>query len=69
MEKHKFSPTSICNINEAGVPTVPNNPPEIVYKKVKRVVNKISSTTRGASVTVINAMSATSYFISPAEKE
>ncbi|CAH1968348.1 unnamed protein product [Acanthoscelides obtectus] len=66
MDKYKFPPTSIYNMDETGLSTVPNNPPRVISKKGKRAVNKISSAERGTNVTVVNAMSASGHFIPPA---
>ncbi|CAH1983103.1 unnamed protein product [Acanthoscelides obtectus] len=63
MDKYKFPPTSIYNMDETGLSTVPNNPPRVISKKGKRAVNKISSAERGTNVTVVNAMSASGHFI------
>lgn len=66
MDKYKFPPQSIYNMDETGISTVPNRPPRVLSIKGKRAVNKIASSERGLNVTAVNAVSATGHFIPPA---
>lgn len=66
MDKYQFPPQSIYNMDEIGISTVPNHPPNALSFNEKRAVNKISSATKGLHVTTVNAVSATGHFIAPA---
>lgn len=57
-----FTPTSIHNMNETGISTIPNNPPIVIPKKGKRAVNKISSAERETNVRMVNTRSPTGQF-------
>ena len=57
MDKHKFSPSDIYNVDETGCTTV-QNPAAVVTKKGKKQVGEIASAERGELVNVglYNAM-------------
>lgn len=58
MDKHKFQPSRIWNLDETGVPTV-LKPAKIIAAKGKHNIGSVTSGERGTNVTVIGAVSAT----------
>lgn len=65
-KKFNFPPSSIYNMDESGISTVPNKIPRIISSRGKKNVGKISSAERGQLVTIICAMSAAGGFVPPA---
>lgn len=66
LEKYKFLPHRIFNMDETGVSTVPDKTAKIVAKKGKRSVKKIKSAERGQLVTGVFCVNPTGNFIPPA---
>ncbi|XP_065645523.1 uncharacterized protein LOC136075994 [Hydra vulgaris] len=63
-EEHKFSPKQLWNMDETGITNV-HKPGKIIATKGKRQVSKITSGERGATVTVVCAMSASGTYVPP----
>lgn len=66
LEKHQYLPSSIYNMDESGISTVPNKLPKVLASKGKKLVGKVSSADRGQLVTVVCCVSATGTYIPPA---
>ncbi|GLD75025.1 uncharacterized protein AKAME5_002635800 [Lates japonicus] len=58
MDRHKFPPNMIYNVDETGVTTV-QSPKQVVAEKGKKQVGAITSAERGELVTVVCAINAT----------
>lgn len=54
MEKHKFEPSRIYNVDETGLPTV-HKPPKVIAAKGQKQVSSVTSAERGTLVTVCGA--------------
>jgi len=65
MEKFKFTPDCIYNVDEMGITTVPNKPSKVIASRVKRQVGCLTSAVRGQLATVELCMSASGNFIPP----
>lgn len=65
-EKRKYLPSSIYNMDETGLSTVPNKLPKILTSKGKKLVGKVASAERGQLVTAVCCFSATGIYIPPA---
>lgn len=65
LEKHKFSVTSIYNMDETGIMSNSNKPPKIFTTRGKKQVGMIASSERGQLTTVICCCSAAGTFIPP----
>jgi len=65
MDKRKFTPDRIYNVDETGVTTVPNKPSKILSIKGKKQVGTIASAERGQLVTVELCMSAAGHYVPP----
>jgi len=65
IDKHKFTPDRIYNVDETGVTTVPNKPSKIISLKGKKQVGTIASAERGQLVTVELCMSAAGHYVPP----
>ncbi|XP_065658570.1 uncharacterized protein LOC136083093 [Hydra vulgaris] len=63
-EEHKFSAKQLWNMDETGITNV-HKPGKIIATKGKRQVSKITSGERGATVTVVCAMSASGTYVPP----
>ncbi|XP_004210503.2 uncharacterized protein LOC101238032 [Hydra vulgaris] len=61
-EEHKFSAKQLWNMDETGITNV-HKPGKITATKGKRQVSKITSGERGATVTVVCAMSASGVYV------
>ena len=66
MTKFQFPPSRVFNMDESGIPTVPNKVPKVISPKGKKLVGKVVSADRGQSVTVVCCMSAAGNYIPPA---
>lgn len=64
MERYKFSPARIFNVDETGISTV-QNPCNILAQKGQKQVGVVSSWERGKNHTVCCAISASGVFIPP----
>lgn len=64
MEKHKFIPNNIYNVDETGITTV-TDPGKVLAEKGQRRVGSVTSAERGSNITVMCAMSAAGNFIPP----
>lgn len=65
LEKIKYDPTKIFNVDETGISVVQHKLTSIVCAKGKKSIQKLSSGERGATVTVVSAMSAAGQHIPP----
>ena len=65
VDKSKFTPDRIYNVDETGVTTVPNKPSKILSLKGKKQVGIISSAERGQLVTVELCLSASGHYVPP----
>lgn len=63
LQKHKFTPDRIWNVDETGVSTVPKKKSKIIALRGKKQVGKLSSAERGTLVTAVVAMSATGNYL------
>jgi hypothetical protein len=61
----KFSPNRIFNVNETGITIVQQRSSRVLGLKGKRQVASLSSSERGALVTVVTCMSASGQFVPP----
>ena len=66
MSIHKFPPSRVFNMDESGIPTVPNKVPKVISPKGKKLVGKVVSADRGQTVTVVCCMSAAGNYVPPA---
>lgn len=64
MDKYKFCPTQIYNMDETGITTV-QDPGNIIALKGQKHIGSITSWERGKNITVICTMSASGFFIPP----
>ena len=64
LEKQKFGPNSIWNMDESGITNV-QKPVKIIATKGQRQIGKMTSGERGTTVTVMCAMSAAGSYIPP----
>ena len=64
-DEKKFTPDRICNVDETGISTVPNNPSRIIAPKGKKQVGCLSSAERGQLVPAEICMSAARGFVPP----
>lgn len=64
MDRHKFPPNMIYNVDEIGVTTV-QTPKQVVAEKGKKQVGAITSAEKGELVTVVCAVSATGNAVPP----
>ena len=51
LEKYKFPPSRIYNVDETGITTVPNKPNEIISLKGKKQIGIYSLAERGTTIT------------------
>lgn len=66
MDKHKFSPSKIFNVDETGVSCVHTNSLKVMSIKGKKQVGKLTSAERGRNVTILLSINATGdQFIPP----
>ncbi|GBP59179.1 CENP-B homolog protein 2 [Eumeta japonica] len=65
LEKIKFNPNKIFNVDETGITTVQHTVRKILTVKGKKAVHKLSSAERGALITIVTCMSASGQFIPP----
>ncbi|XP_047140204.1 uncharacterized protein LOC124815497 [Hydra vulgaris] len=63
-EEHKFLAKQLWNIDETGITNV-HKPGKIIATKGKQQVSKITSGERGATVTVVCAMSTSGVYVPP----
>ncbi|XP_065656743.1 uncharacterized protein LOC136082093 [Hydra vulgaris] len=63
-EEHKFSAKQLWNMDETGITNV-HKPGKIIATKGKQQVSKITSGERGATVTVVCAMSTSAAYVPP----
>lgn len=64
LQKHRYSPCQIWNMDETGISTV-HEPGKIIASKGAKQVSKMTSGERGSTVTIICAMSAAGTFLPP----
>ena len=64
MEKYKFQPNSIYNIDETGLMTV-HKPPKVIASKGEKQVGQITSGERGQLITMCGAINAVGNSIPP----
>lgn len=64
LQKYKFSPRNIYNVDESGISTV-QRPAKILSPKGQKQVGSVTSWERGKNVTVVCAMSASGRFVPP----
>lgn len=64
LEKHKFGPSDIWNIDETGVTTV-HKPSKVIAQKGEKQVGQTTSQERETLVTVCNGINAIGNFIPP----
>eukprot|EP00057_Strongylocentrotus_purpuratus_P025733 XP_011680207.1 PREDICTED: uncharacterized protein LOC105445837 [Strongylocentrotus purpuratus] len=65
MDKHKFPPNNIYNVDETGISTVQSKPSKVLAKTGRKQVGSLVSAERGQTVTVETCMSVTGSFIPP----
>lgn len=65
MDKYKFQPQNIFNVDETGMTTVQGTGAKILAMKGRRQVGCLTSAERGQLVTVVICMSVTGSFIPP----
>ena len=65
MEKYKFPPSRIYNVDKTGITTVPNKPNKIISLKGKKQIGIYSSAERGTTITAEICFSATGHYIPP----
>ncbi|KAJ4431996.1 hypothetical protein ANN_20610 [Periplaneta americana] len=63
MEKHKFLPTRIYNVDETGLTAVPKTQPKVLAQKRRRQVGTLVSAERGQLVTAEIGFSAAGQYI------
>jgi len=66
LQDHQFTASTIFNMDEYGLSTVPNRFPKVVSARGKRGVNKIVSGERGQTITVVCCFSASGVYVPPA---
>lgn len=64
LEKHKFGPEAIFNMDETGMTTV-QKPRKVIAPKGSKQVNQLTSAERGSLVTVIGAINAIGNAVPP----
>lgn len=65
MDKHKFPPNNIYNVDETGISTVQSKPSKVLAKTGRKQVGSLVSAERGQTVTVETCISVTGSFIPP----
>jgi len=65
IEKYKFPPNWIYNVDESGLSTV-QKPGRILARKGQKQVSKLTSTERGQNTTVVCSTSASGSYVPPA---
>ena len=65
VDKHKFTPDRMYNVDETGITTVPNKPSKVISLRGKKQVGSITSAERGQLVTVEICMSAAGHYVPP----
>lgn len=65
MEKHKFTPENIYNVDESGLSTVQKRPQKVLATKGRKQVGALSSAERGQHFTVVCCMNAIGTFVPP----
>ena len=65
IDKFKFTPGQIYNVDETGITTVQGTPSKIIGKRGKKQIGCLSSAERGELVTSVICMSATGTFVPP----
>ena len=65
MDRYKFTPNTIFNVDETGVTTV-QSPKQVLTAKGTKQIASITSRERGELVTLVCCISATGNSISPA---
>ncbi|KAK9723449.1 hypothetical protein QE152_g19212 [Popillia japonica] len=63
LEKSLFNATTIYNMDETGLLTVPNKIPKVVSTKGKKSVSKIVSAERGQLITAVCCVNAAGFYI------
>ena len=64
MDRYKFTPNDIWNVDETGVSTV-QKPNKVVALKGVKHVGSITSSERGQMITICSAGNATGHFVPP----
>jgi hypothetical protein len=64
MEKHKFPPQAVWNMDESGCSTV-HNPPKVLAEKGTKQLGSMTSGERGVNVTLIAAINAAGNSVPP----
>jgi hypothetical protein len=65
MEKISFSPNRLFSVDETGITVVQHKTSTVIALKGKKAVDTLSSSERGALVTVVTCMSASGIFVPP----
>ncbi|KAJ3659805.1 hypothetical protein Zmor_011473 [Zophobas morio] len=66
MDKYKFEPSRIWNVDESGLSTVPSKNSKIFATKGRKQVGVLTSAERGQHVTVVCAMNVIGSYVPPA---
>lgn len=66
LEKYKFPPENIYNVDESGLSTVQKRPQRILATKGRKQVGALSSAERGQHLTAVCCMNAIGTFVPPA---
>ena len=65
MDKHKFGPTRIFNVDETGITSVPKSHSKIISLRGRRQVGCLTSAERGHTVTAVLCFSAAGQYVPP----
>lgn len=65
IEKYRFTPNNIYNVDETGILTVPNKPSKVLSLRGKKQVGSLTSAERGDLVTVEMCISAAGVYVPP----
>lgn len=65
MDKFKYPPTNIYNVDETGISVVPNKMPEVLSLRGKRQIAALTSAERGSTITCVISMNAAGSFVPP----
>ncbi len=66
MEKYKFPPHRIFNMDESGLSSIPSKMRKVVSPKNKRKVSKLTSGDKAETVTIVACMQPTGFTVPPA---
>lgn len=65
MDKYKFEPHCIFNVDKTGISVVPKTSPKVVAAKGKRQVGGLTAAERGRTVTTVICISASGLYMPP----